>query len=45
MNNEVRESLVAQAFEYNGIYVSVDKSTQKSRSFTRGSISNYNSKL
>ena len=29
MNNKIRESLGAQAFEYNGIYVSVDKITQK----------------
>ena len=29
MNNKIRERLGAQAFEYNGIYVSVDKITQK----------------
>ena len=29
MNNKIRERLSAQAFEYNGIYVSVDKITQK----------------
>ena len=29
MNNKNRERLGAQAFEYNGIYVSVDKITQK----------------
>ena len=29
MNNKTRERLGAQAFEYNGIYVSVDKFTQK----------------
>ena len=28
MNNKIRERLVAQAVEYNGIYVSVDKMTQ-----------------
>ena len=28
MNNKFRERLGAQAFEYNGIYVSVDKNTQ-----------------
>ena len=29
MNNKIAERLGAQAFEYNGIYVSVDKITQK----------------
>ena len=29
MNNKIRERLGAQAFEYNGFYVSVDKITQK----------------
>ena len=29
MNNKIREFLAAQAFEYNGTYVSVDKKTQK----------------
>ena len=29
MNNKIRERLGAQAFEYNGIYVSVDKITQE----------------
>ena len=29
MNNKIRERLGAQAFEYNGIYVSVDEITQK----------------
>ena len=29
MNKKIRERLGAQAFEYNGIYVSVDKITQK----------------
>ena len=29
MNNKIRERLGAQVFEYNGIYVSVDKITQK----------------
>ena len=29
MNNKIRENLGAQAFKYNGIYVSVDKITQK----------------
>ena len=29
MNNKIRERLGAQAFEYNGIYVSVDNLTQK----------------
>ena len=29
MNNKTREHLGAQVFEYNGIYVSVDKVTQK----------------
>ena len=29
MNNKIREHLGAQVFEYNGIYVSVDKITQK----------------
>ena len=29
MNNKIRESLGAQVFEYNAIYVSVDKITQK----------------
>ena len=29
MNNKTREHLGAQVFEYNGIYVSVDKITQK----------------
>ena len=29
MNNKTRERLSAHAFEYNGTYVSVDKSTQK----------------
>ena len=28
MNNKIRERLGAQVFEYNGIYVSVDKITQ-----------------
>ena len=29
MNNKIRERLGAQVFEYNGIYVSADKMTQK----------------
>ena len=29
MNSKIRERLGAQAFEYNGIYLSVDKITQK----------------
>ena len=29
MNNKIQERLGAQLFEYNGIYVSVDKITQK----------------
>ena len=29
MNNKIRERLSVQVFEYNGIYVSVDKNTQK----------------
>ena len=29
MNNKIRKRLVAQAFECNGIYVSLDKVTQK----------------
>ena len=29
MNKNIRERLVAQAFEYNGIFLSVDKITQK----------------
>ena len=29
MNNKIREGLGAQAIEYNGRYVSLDKSTQK----------------
>ena len=29
MSNKIRERLGAQAFEYNGIFVSVDKITQK----------------
>ena len=29
MNTKIREPLGAQVFEYNGIYVSVDKNTQK----------------
>ena len=34
MNNKIRESLDAQVFKYNGIYVSVDKITKKCCSFT-----------
>ena len=30
MNNKIRERLGAEVFKYNGIYVSVDKITQKS---------------
>ena len=33
MNNKNRERLGAQAFEYNGIYVSVDKITQNYTNF------------
>ena len=29
MNNKNRERLGAQSFEYNGVYLSVDKTTQK----------------
>ena len=29
MNNKIRERLGAQVFEYNGVYVAVDKITQK----------------
>ena len=29
MNNKIREPLGAQAFEYNGFYVSVDKMTRR----------------
>ena len=44
MIDKVRIRICAQKYEYNGVYVSVDKTTQKNcHSFTRGSISVNNS--
>ena len=39
MNDNIRKRIGAQKYEYNGIYVSIDKTTQNLLSSTWGSIS------